>query len=254
MNKKVKHSIIGFTVTILIISLFGIVNHLQKLNKLNEYNLKINNKKIILLKKKHDDLLFVTKGYIADKRELKKYNDSLYSELKKIKGDVITLNHVIIGLKQDTVELRRYLDALHTQMHEPIKRDTNTWDIGWELYYDYGDNNYDNFIGNTTIKTYCDDDIVTITHKNTEIIKRASVVNLLWGQYYSKDGVQVYVKSTHPALNIESMEGVFVKYPKKRHWFTGFGVGPSLNFGYDFINKRTAFVGGISLHYNIYQW
>jgi len=250
--KKIKWGVVF--IVALIISLLGVINKLHKELKISEYNLKISDDKTILLHRKNNELLYTTKAYKADKKELKKCNDSLYNEVKKIKGDVITLNHIIFNLKQDTTELRQYLNALESQMYEPVKKDTNTWEIPWKLFYDYGDNNFDHYIGSTTIKTYCDDDIITITHEKTEMLERSSVVNLIWGQRYTKDGVEVYVLTKHPALKINNMSGVFVKYPKKKHWFTGFGIGPAAVIGYDFMNNQPSFVIGLGLQYNIYQW
>ncbi len=253
MNKK-KLYISGFIILILTISLIAVIHNQHKNLKQLESNIEIKNNKIISLQKKNNVLMFTTQAYVANEKQLKLFNDSLYRELKKVKGKIITLSHAIIGLKQDTADLKKYINNLKSQMYTPIQTDSNTWKIGWKLDYDYGNNNSDEFIGETIINTYCNDDTIKIIHQKTEMLKRTTTINLVWGQKYTKKGVQVYVKSSHPALNIEHMEGVYVSYPKKRHWFTGFGIGPSLSIGYDFFNNRPGFIGGISLTYNVYQW
>jgi hypothetical protein len=79
-------------------------------------------------------------------------------------------------------------------------------------------------------------------------------MTLTWGQKYEKGRVHVFAWTSHPAFQATLLEGTYVDYPKKKHWFTGFGIGPNLSLGYDFINNRPAFIFGIGIQYNIYQW
>ena len=256
MSSKLKYIIIGIFVVgiIVLISLGAYVGKLVKDVNNYEYNLSVKNNKIIKLERRNNDLIYTTKAYKANKKELKKYNDSLYRELKKIKGDVITLNHIVFGLKQDTSDLNKYIDTLKSKAIQPTKTDSNEWAIDWVLFYNYGNNNFDRYKGETTIEAYSKNDIISIIHKKTKLLERTTNINLVWGQKYTKDGVQVYVKTEHPSLSVQNMDGVFVKYPKKKHWFTGFGIGPSLSGGYDVINNRTSFIIGVGINYNIYQW
>ena len=42
--------------------------------------------------------------------------------------------------------------------------------------------------------------------------------------------------------------------PAKQHWFTGFGVGPNISMGWDFMESKPSLIVGVGVQYNIYQW
>ncbi len=93
--------------------------------------------------------------------------------------------------------------------------------------------------------------------------ERESRINLVWGQKEEDGKLRVFTQTNYPGFSPNSLEGVLIdpntnplmkSLYKKKRWFSGFGVGPSINLGRDIINQRTSFTIGVSVHYNIYNW
>jgi hypothetical protein len=41
---------------------------------------------------------------------------------------------------------------------------------------------------------------------------------------------------------------------RNNKWFAGFGIGPELGIGYDFVNQNRILYLGVGIHYNLYKW
>ena len=64
---------------------------------------------------------------------------------------------------------------------------------------------------------------------------------------------KVYVTSNNPYVKYNNIQGVTI--PKYRPSWS-LGIGPSINFGYDLLNKKPGVMAGIaiSLNYNLITW
>jgi len=228
----------------------------EKANR-TEQNLIASNDTIKSERLKNGDLRVSINGYVANEKELKVFNEDLANQVKAQTGKVVTLNNIVFHLRQDTADLRAYINYLLTKYETPHQINDSTWNVDWTLAYTYDSANYDIFIGRTQVglrgpKSFLKD--ITLTHNKTSLFNRDSKMSLTWGQKYEDDKLKVFAQTSHPAFQAQLLEGTYVDYPKKRHWFTGFGIGPAANIGYDFLHNQPAIIVGVGIQYNIYQW
>jgi hypothetical protein len=196
-------------------------------------------------------------AFMASAKELEKLNSDLAAEVKAQKGKVVTLNRIVFQLKQDTADLQAYINELLTKYETPVKVNDSTWNVDWTLAFTYDSANFDIFNGRTVVGlrgpiAYLPQ--ISLTQNKTFLLNRQSQMSLTWGQKWEDGRLKVYAQTSHPAFQTKLLEGTYVDFPKKKHWFTGFGIGPSINLGYDFLNQKPAIVAGIGIQYNIYQW
>ncbi len=235
------------------IALFFFVNtcskntDLKKNIKRQSNNILALNDTITIERTKTGDLQVSVDGYVASEKELKSLNKDLYIDVKNQKGKVITLNNIVIELKQDTSELRKYIRNLKDKV---VQVNDSTYDLRWVLYYDYDSINFDRFRGNTRVNLRNN----KVIRSKTELRRRDSRINLTYGQKWEDDRVRVFAQSSYPGFTAASLEGVYVDFPKKRHWFQGFGIGPNFTMGYDFLHNQPAIIIGVGIQYNVYHW
>jgi len=247
-------------IIIILIVLFSLWQRNRTLNskiKTHQNNIEVLNDTITTIKLRNGDLESSVLGFKANAKELKDYNDKLAKQVKKEKGKVITLNNIVFTLNQNLTDLNQYIDSLQSIFDKPTQINDSLWVIKWTLPYYYNDDNYDIYSGSTYItvngKLECIKNI-KLNHKFTELTNRDSKMTLTWGQKYEDGRVHIFARTSHPAFQAQLLEGTYVDYPKKRHWFTGFGIGPNFTLGYDFVNSKSAAILGIGIQYNIYQW
>lgn len=239
----------------------------------NEHDLKIENSKlqqnasaandtIRLYKTKSGDLQAEKEIYIKTEKEMKSENSDLYKRVKEQKGNIISLNHAIIKLKQDTAILHDSIRYLHSIIGEAVQIDENTWMLPWELKYQWDSTNYDIFKGKTFVSV-SNQSPLKLKHDNTLLYFRESQIDIEFGEKVVDGKYNVFIKSAYPGFTPESMTGVFIdpntnkdikKLIKKDHWFTGFSLAISATVGYDIIYNRPTIVVGPSINYNIYSW
>ena len=211
---------------------------------------------------KNGVLLVSIDGYISTEKELKKLNKDLWNEVTAQKGKVITLSNVVIRLQQDRTELAKHIDKLKVYIGELQKIDTNHFEADWILPYKYDENNFFSVTGRTRIGVLHQNPLYLV-HDTTYLTKFENQIDLTWGEKIEKGKLRIYVKSAYPGFTVKSMSGVlidpntnplFKNLMKKRHWFSGFGVGPSITTGWDFLQAKPTIVVGAAFHYTIYQW
>jgi hypothetical protein len=200
--------------------------------------------------------------FIKSEKELKSENSDLYKRIKQQDGHIISLNHAVIKLQQDTALLHDSIRYLHQVIGEAVQIDENTWMLPWELRYDWDETNYDIFKGKTFVSV-SNNDPLKLKHDNTLLYFRESQIDITFGEKVVDGKYNVYIQSKYPGFTPESMTGVFIdpntnkdikNLIKKKHWFTGFSLSVSATVGYDPINLRPAIVVGPSINYNIYSW
>lgn len=211
---------------------------------------------------KNGALLVSVDGYIATEKDLKLLNKSLWDEVTAQKGKVISLTNLIVVLKQDSTELAKTIDKLNTIIGSMQKINDSTFAAPWTLAFTYDSANYDVFKGRTQIGIASMNPLI-LRHKNTYMLNRKTQIELTWGEKVEKGKLRIFVQSNYPGFTVKSMEGVLID-PKnnplfkdlmtKRHWFSGFGVGPNISAGWNILEAKPAVTIGVGLHYNIYEW
>lgn len=228
-----------------------------------EQNLVAANDTAKYYKNKNGELVTEKSVLILSVKELKKENRDLYDMIKNQKGSIISLNTVILNLKQDTAILREKLRKNNTQ--PPTKINDSTWVVNWNLQYNWDKTNYDNYVGRTTvgIKGNVPLNSITILDKGSELLQRTSNIDLTFGEKVIDGKYKVYIVTNYPGLSAKSLEGVLIdpntnndikKLIKKKHWFTGFSVGVGVLPGYNILNGKFGLVVGPTLNWNIYEW
>lgn len=195
-------------------------------------------------------------GYIGNAKELKEYNKDLAKQIKDQKGKVVTLNNIIFYLKQDTADLRKYIDELLTNFKDPEQVNDSTWNVDWVLSYIYDQNNYDIFDGRTQIGLRGDVTAfkgITLTHNQTLMLNRDSKISLTWGQKYENGRLRVFARTTHPAFKTQFLEGVYVEPYKTKKWFSGWNISIGITPGWDIYSRRFSIIIGPSFSYSIYN-
>ena len=192
---------------------------------------------------------------------MKEQNKDLSDRVKNQNGRIISLNHTVFNLKQDTALLHDSINFLLAIIGDAEKINDSTWNLPWQLQYTWDPTNYDIFRGHTLLRV--DTNTHKVTHLNTLMDFRDSQIDLTFGEKVVDGKYNVYVESKYPGLSTKSMEGVFIdpnsnkdikKLIEKQHWFTGFSLSVGITPGYDFINQRPTIVVGPTLGYSIYQW
>lgn len=222
----------------------------------NQYAL---NDTIRTITKQNGDLQSSIGGFISKEKDLKKLNKDLYNEVQSEKGKIVTLNKVIIKLKQDSAILNNHLNELETKVGEIEKINDSTYSAPWTLAFDYDSLNYDRFSGKTMIGLYAG----IPKHLNTTLLSREIQIKLTWGQKIEDDKLRVFVNSSYPGFITSDLQGVLIdpntnpyikKLIKKKRWFTGFSIGIGTTVGYNLFTGGPAFVVGPSFQWTIYNW
>lgn len=211
---------------------------------------------------KNGELLVSIDGYIATEKDLKKLNRGLWDEVHAQKGKVISLTDLIVILRQDSAQLAKTVDKLNSIIGTMQKIDDSTFIAPWTLAYTYDSTNYDVFRGRTQIGISSKDPLI-LRHKNSYMLERKTQIELVWGEKVEKGKLRIFVQSNYPGFTVKSMEGVlidpnnnplFKDLMKKRHWFTGLGIGPNISTGWNILEAKPAIILGVGLHYNIYEF
>ena len=185
--------------------------------------------------------------------ELEKYNKSLYTELKKIKGDIISV------IKTEAVgDLSGIKTTNNLQLLDPknnyygLKFNSNYIDPGFEQQIDGISKFY--AIPDTINKQWILNPDTTIFETNITKVK------ITYGFKEYDDKYQVFAITPSNKITLTDLTGGYFinkqpkftqKKPKK--W----GIGPYVGFGLNSDTKFNPTFGysiGIGVHYDIFQW
>lgn len=211
---------------------------------------------------KKGELLVTIDGYIATEKELKTLNKDLWERVKAQDGKIISLNHTIVQLVQDSATLKKYLKEKDKLIQKLLKIDSSTYVAPWKLTYKYDSTNFDVFTGKTYIGVLSKDPL-ELAHIDTELTKRLTQIDLTWGQKIEKNSLRVFIQSNYPGFTVTQMEGVlidpntnpyFKELMKKKKWFSGISVGFGATAGYNLTDGKYGLVIGPTISYNIYSW
>lgn len=222
----------------------------------DKQNISALNDTLLTVKLKNGEFQTSINGFIATEKELKSLNVDLYNQVKIQKGDVLSLSTAILKLRQDTVELRKYLNKLLSQSNQTIPIGNNQYLLPWKLRYDYDKDNFDLFTGKTIINS-------DFKQLGTEMLSRTTQIKLSWGQKIENNKLRIFVESKYPGFTVESLSGVLIdpnespyirKLMKKKHWFTGWNVGIGVTPGFNLGTGGYSLVIGPTFSWNIYNF
>lgn len=259
INSKFFGYVIIALLLLLAINFWNKNRNLKDNIKRNEQNIGVLNDSITTVKLKNGEIQASIGAYQATAKELEQFNKKLADQVDKEKGKVITFGNLVFRLRQDSIDLQKQLSELKAKYEKPVQINDSTWNVDWTLPFIYDSTNYDIFKGRTQIVTSGDIpkvwlDKIIINHNKTWLLNRESQIGLTWGQKEVNGKLLVFARTAHPAFQAKLLEGVYVDYPQKEHWFEGFGIGPNLSLGYDPLNSKTSIFIGVGIHYNIYKW
>ena len=254
--------VIGLIVVILLIGLGEykkIVDLKRKVDQ-HEQNISALTDSLTFERTKTGELLVSIDGYISSEKELKNLNKELWDEVHVQKGKVLMLTNTIIGIKQDSADLAETVDELNVIIGQ-LQQAGDKYTAPWVIPHKFSEDNFFTVKGSTVLQVL-NKDPFKMRHDTTYLTGFENQIDISYGQKVENNKLRVFIVSEYPGFTVKSMEGVLIDpsewpsvfKPAKRHWFTGFGVGPNLTMGYDFIGQKPSLVVGVGIQYNIYQW
>jgi len=210
---------------------------------------------------KNGELLVSIDGYISTEKELKNINKKLWDEVQGQKGKVLVLTNTIIQMREDSAALAKKIDSLHVVIGKLKQISEDKYLAPWSIARGYSPGNYFKVQGSTVIQVLSKDPF-EMRHDTTYLTEFVNSIDVTYGQKIENRKLRVFIQSDYPGFTVKSMEGVLIDpndwpkdlQPDKRHWLSGFGVGPNISMGWDFLNSQPSLIVGVGVHYNIYQW
>jgi len=238
------------------------IKELKRQQDISDQNNIALNDSIKYEKQKNGDLQASIAIYIASEKELKDLNRDLYDRIKEQDGRIISLGEAIVQLKQDSAILARYLVEKEKIISDLKKVDENTYVAPWSLRYQYDSLNFDVFTGRTYIGVSLKDSL-KLYHLDTELIKRLTQIDLIWGQKVEKGQYRVFLQSGYPGFTAAQLQGVLIdpntnrdikRLIKEKHWFPGFTIGLGATGGFNITTGKYGLVVGPTITWNIYKF
>lgn len=182
-------------------------------------------------------------------KDLKKSNDSLYSEYLKIKNDKpLIITKTVTQFKIDTLKILTTIE----------KKNQGLYDLKWSYSEKFDSNNYLSLKGMTSVDTNFVNANTTL--ENLEIGSDI-ILDLIEGN--SSNSVRIVTRSNNPRISFTNIEGAILDPTKNslikncfptKHW--GLGVSLGAGIGYD-LNSKKISVGpqlSVGITYNILTW
>ena len=227
---KYRHYLIGtLVILMLIISTVYFAKSYYTQVKINKHNIEALTDTITYYQTKNGKLVAEKNILIGDMSDLKIANEDLYNKVKSMK---VSNPQNVVYIKS-TVENEKH-DTMWTVK---IKRDTI-----------YG-------------KPFIDKKEFAFNNKYRELEGQVSLFDTTMTMSINKDKIyldytlaikdgKVYIQSDNPYVKYNEIQGLSIdgfKYKRQKR----FGIGPSIGYGYDFINNKFSPYIGISLNYNL---
>jgi len=193
-------------------------------------------------------------NYVVNElKDLKQYNQQLYNQISKIKGDVIAyidskvtanLNGITAGNKLVTVD-----------------KATNKY--GLDFGFNYADSSFSQKLeGQSRFYAYMDANKQWVIKPDTTLFTtNLTTMRLKYGFKEDDKEYRVFVINSSPIIKINGLEGAYIikkqplPPPKPK---PNFGFGPYIGFGlntdYNLANPRFGWSIGVSVHYDIWNW
>ena len=226
-SKLKMHVIYIGIICILLCGLCFAINKCSNVSHEYKHNIEALNDTIKYYQDKHGNLVATKLAFESDVNTLKKLNKSLYDQIDSLK---LNKNSVAQIIYVDNQISNPEKDTTYIITHDTISR-------GFSKDFAFNDN-YRDLEGNVN---YFNDSLGI--HINKDVVKFDYTVAL------DKKG-RVYVKSTNPYISYNEISGFTIPKERTKRW----SLGPSINSGYDPINKKFSFSLGVSLNYGILKW
>lgn len=222
-----KKTILGtFLCVLLIICLSTSIKQCSAIKREYIDNIEILNDTIEYYKAKTGDLVATKLAYESDIKTLKILNEDLYKQIDNLKiknkvKDVVYVNTDIVHELHDTTYIVN---------HDTIYK-------GFYHVFDFTDR-YRELTGNIR---YSNDSL------NMNIDK--DIVHADYTIAVDKNN-KIYVTSDNPYIHYNEIQGYTIPKKKQKHW----GIGPTINYGYDIKNNSQSISIGIGINYNLLSW
>lgn len=221
--KSIKIHLIYTAIIILLLFLLGVsVKSCQENKQSYNSNITALTDSISYYKSKNGELVASKTLLEGDFSLLEKTNSKLADELKSMKvtdpEQVVKIVTKYVQLPSDTVWV------------------VDSTDINITKQFDFTDK-YRSLAGNIYLKN----DMLGLNINKDEVYANYTLA--------IKDN-KAYVTSDNPYIKISDIQGITLPTPKTKHFY----LGPSINFGYDPIQKKPTFNIGISVGYGLFSW
>ena len=184
--------------------------------------------------------------------DLEKYNKDLYNEVKKIKGDVISVINSKIQGDLGGIKADNKLVIIDSTKHH----------YGLNFNSFYADSSFkQRLVGTSRFYMIPNDKKWIIQPDITIFDTNFTEIKITYGFREFEDKYQVYAISKSPKLQFTDLTGGYFidKQPppepvKAKKWAIGPYVGFGLNTDYNLANPRFGWSMGFSVHYDVFQW
>lgn len=196
---------------------------------------------------------------IATTEELKTYNQSLYNELQKQRGQVMQLVSTTASINSQVKGIQTTLDQDPEMPTPPGEKWPKSYRLNWSFDSTYSVGNYHRIKGFSRLRVLNDS---TFVPGLTDITENESGFKLITGLKKEGGDYKIFVKSDHPGFKVSDIEGAVIPskgnplFPQKRNWGLGITFGPTLSVGGS-VTMPAPFIGlGVcfGLQYNIKEF
>ncbi len=257
--KKYYGFILFILVVVLSVFLFQTLSTLKKERADNKFQQKINEQNIsamtdsitVIFNKKLKAWEYSKDNFVVNKlSDLEKYNKNLADELKKVKGDIISVIDANVQAKLDNLSVDSKLIVLDEKSnHYGLGFDSPYKDEGFEQHI-AGMSKFFVFPNALTGKW-------TIKPDSTKFTTNLTNIHITYGFKELDKKYQVWAYTKSDKIEITDITGGYfidkqiVAPVKKKKW----GIGPYVGYGLN-LNSTPSFGGsvGFGIHYDILQW
>lgn len=195
---------------------------------------------------------FSKDNYVVQKlSDLEQYNKDLANELKKVKGDIIS----VIESK-----VQGNLGGITTS-NNLITLDKNYYGLQFKSHYK--DDGFEQKITGISKFYAIPDDITkkwTLKPDVTVLDTNLTSIEIIYGFKEFDDKYQVFALSKSPKITLTDLTGGYIidkqiiPIQKPKKWGVGPYIGVGLNTGFDGNSPRFGWCVGIGVTYDIFQW
>lgn len=224
LNKITLKDIIYFIIIIgLVLMLSNSVKQSNINEKIYENNIIALNDTVSLYKTKTGELVATKTAFECDIKELKKINETLYTEIKELKSknDIISgihLNGEITNPNNDTVYIVKY-DTIQNGFNHNFNFNNKWRDLEGTICYN--------------------NDSVNL-HINKDLVRFNYTVGL-------DDKNKIYINSDNPYVKYNDISGFTIPKEKPKRII----IGPSITGGYSILHDRFDIIIGVSATLNL---
>lgn len=215
----------------------GLNSDLKFSNAVFQQNQIALNDTIRIVKNKSNEDVFMKNTLIAEKKDLKDLNKSLYDEVNNLKGKVLYISKITASVKTDTIFIENQVDISNSGINR----------LSWEYYKAYNENN------NRSIKGFSEflvDTNFAIIDKGTTISEDIMNISITTGLDELDGSYQIFVKTDYPGISFTNIDGAILdkkRFMKQTQPSWIFGPSVYVGLGIDPLNNTAGPQIGIGL-------